>query len=438
MKIALCISGQMRGNAEKWKHYLNLFSGHDVHTYVDVWDRMGVTTAIDRVLPSGYLNYFYSGAELKNFALDRFSVKYPSLYQGLFVAENVSEPFISDLFNPKKISIEPTPEEFLNKKSFKGVEYPVFLKERNPRDINCLLMFYKIWKCFNLVRNSGEKYDFVVRIRSDLDFSENFSVNFDEIKENEIWVKSTARDDHVDDQFAVGSYAAMEKYCKLWECLPRYWSSSQSSESIYEVSGFLLARHLTKEGIKTVKKDWGLSLSLARIEKDKLINVLEREFSRSPSDFDFINATKELACEYIYDEIFKKKSEYNINFSKKYSNDFEKSFASTPNQLNGFILEREKDWEGAKVNYLIALSKDENSFMSYTGLARVFYQNKKFDKSISYWIAALSQRKSNWICMREIARCYQKISEKDLADLWLKKAIGFSNSHPSVMNLLNF
>lgn len=435
MKIAICISGQLRGNEAQWRKIVEKFSQHDCDFYLSIWDKMGGTTAIDRVIPSGYLSYFFSGSELKKFKIDEFKKSFPIIFGDLFSGENVDKNVLSKIFNTKNIDIESSPSNFLTEKEFDGVFYPFFLQERNPRDINCILMFYKIWSCFQMVKKSGISYDCVIRLRSDLDFGD-WDGQIPDLS-NGILVKKTSLDEHMDDQFAIGKFSDMNCYSNLWESLKKYWKEPRDDSSIYEVSGFLLRKHLRLKDVNVVKMDFPFTLTLSRKSKKEFLQSIFLELSNSGfSNKNLLNVAREMFCDIFCDSVYKKELQVGLN-SYLISNDFIKQFKNPSFQLLGFLAERMNKYELSISYYHQAISEDFKSFISYSGLARVHQKLENTELAISAWNAALGVRPDNWVCMRELAKNNLKIGRYLIAKYWIDEAKNISKSHHSVIELEN-
>lgn len=433
MKIAVCISGQLRGDQHQWRKIVEKFSRYECDFFLSVWDEMGGTTAIDRVIPPGYLPYFFADQELKKFRLDEFKSSFPILFDEFFSGGRVDKHILSEIFFTEYIEVEASPKNFLIDKRFGGVNYPAFLQERNPRDINCILMFYKIWSCFEMVKKSGISYDYVVRLRSDIDFGD--WDGYIPVVTDGVIVKKTFIDEHVDDQFAIGRFSDMYIYSNLWEHLREYWSEPRGESSIYEVSGFLLAKHLEKNKVKVIKNYFPFGLTFSRkSNKDFLESIYLEVSSKKSSDPNLLKVSKEIICDIICDATYKKEIEIGEG-SQSISSDFIKKFKSPSFQLLGFLAERLKDYDLAIFNYHQALAEDYRSFMSYSGLARVHQKIGNDDLAVSAWTAALGVRPDNWVCMREIAKINFKIGSPEISRYWLEKAKKISKAHSSVVEL---
>jgi len=93
---------------------------------------------------------------------------------------------------------------------------------------NIFYMYYKVWRCFDLMKNyeslNDIKYDCVIRMRFDLQFDE-FPL-FQEFTQDTVYVPSGS--DHrggLNDLMAIGDNASMERYCLLFPSLFNYANS---------------------------------------------------------------------------------------------------------------------------------------------------------------------------------------------------------------------
>ena len=160
INVAVCISGQYRESGCPISNLLSPFlqDGVNVYVIVDVWNKAGKTTALDRIIPNGYLKYFEPNKKKNDdFDLPSFKLTYPKLFEQLFESRDITVDFLRERFSTDSVSIECAPGDLMKTGSYMKVTYPSILKKRNPRSINSILMFYKIWHSFNIAKEKEKE-----------------------------------------------------------------------------------------------------------------------------------------------------------------------------------------------------------------------------------------------------------------------------------------
>lgn len=153
LKIAVCVSGQLRGFREAVRSWDLLGTqDHDVDTYVHTWKVIG------RRFPDGgqahrvFAGNFLSVYKKVYFELSRSGIEtlYPHFSKLFAGAEEVTVDDLRETYKTEKIVIEDdrAPE-------FQHLD-------------TVTKMHYKIERCFSLVKESSNKYDLILRIRPDL------------------------------------------------------------------------------------------------------------------------------------------------------------------------------------------------------------------------------------------------------------------------------
>lgn len=177
MKVAICYSGLVRTLPKVYQnHRENLYDFYDCDLYFHLWDSWGYGT-------------------VRN--------KYTSK-DDMLTPNDVE--LLLNLFNPYKYEFEKFKEK---EKTFDDLlksniqEFP-FCK-------NVLSMHYKIMKCQELVCNSGNKYDIILRLRTDHFFTKK--IIFKDICENTIYTSMlpsrTNGSGGVNDQIAYGDIVSL-------------------------------------------------------------------------------------------------------------------------------------------------------------------------------------------------------------------------------------
>lgn len=196
MKVAVCISGHMRKFNNTFPSLnSNLLSRYDCDVFISTWDKMG-----------------YSSAYKTDSTLDNtFN----------------HEASINNLYNPKKFIIEDS--SFIEELKAEGDIYAPHLKSVPKHVGHMASMFYKIYAANELRKQyqleTGVKYDWVIRCRSDLHFYRPIIIPND--KDKVYFYNKQSHNEWVDDQFAIGSEDNMDKYSSFYFSMPEYFKAKR-------------------------------------------------------------------------------------------------------------------------------------------------------------------------------------------------------------------
>lgn len=229
MRVALCLSGQMRTYERCYsnlKKYILEPLRPDV--FIHTWEKKGIWT------------------QAKNFK----SIK----------DEYVDIKKLKDLYNPKCIEIDEFAHYYTEE--LKGVKVPETLKQKEPKHYKGTLpMFYKIWACNQLKTDWEERhqfeYDVVIRLRPDLLLHEelpNFTLNRPDI----IWHNTAHKGEYntpywqVSDKFVISNSKNMDYYSSVFLKLPKYWGTplGNGNWDEYRIGERLANYHLQISNIK--------------------------------------------------------------------------------------------------------------------------------------------------------------------------------------------
>ncbi len=148
LKIAVAISGQMRGYESAFSSWRNVFGPHKFDYYVSTWKKNGVSGKIDHI--SKTQNRFYWGD-----------------------LSGEMEDVISEIGNEEAFVRLVMPNEVVKKKdviSVYGEGCVVDIQDEDDLEFlksNVQKMYYKMERCNSLIRYE-EDYDLIIRIRPDL------------------------------------------------------------------------------------------------------------------------------------------------------------------------------------------------------------------------------------------------------------------------------
>jgi hypothetical protein len=213
-KVAICVSGQLRGfrkSLETWKR--SLLPALDATIFVSSWSRIGRAGAepFRYVLPFEgdrfQQEYRAIGTEI---GLPEMQERYPSLFEELNRSAFIEEEELSRIYD--------TPHVHLDDDS-----NPPFESLTNPEKMHC-----KIEHCFHMAEATGEEFDLVIRIRPDkpvgivaLDWRDLTEATRGKgllYTESAMGVHFGALE--IGDQFAVGGMEASRIYHETWSRAP--------------------------------------------------------------------------------------------------------------------------------------------------------------------------------------------------------------------------
>lgn len=215
LKIAVCISGQMRGwrrALESWSK--GVFAGHDVQYFVHTWKDSGSSFPVppkdERSLPR---RMFDTYRELWNiFGYDEMVCRYPTFfklwdYHSIYVSEDV----LRSAFDTQYVIVE----------------------DDSASQFACMTnaekMYYKISKCQQLFDSANmDDVDLIVRLRPDFELLPGAQIKWLEIYEdcvsrNTIYCDSYPRYFFpnigfcISDQIAVGTIEAIRAYSSAYD-----------------------------------------------------------------------------------------------------------------------------------------------------------------------------------------------------------------------------
>lgn len=155
LRVAVLVSGQLRGYQQTLAHWQqHLFRGVEVDYYVHTWKQVGRSGAepFRRFLPFQGKNFISAYRdECAKMGYQSFVQAYPSLFHSVHNASDVTQDSLCDFYKTNYIVIEDE-----NEPQFSGWS-------------NSQKMHYKLSASQQLLNQSGQGYDLVLRIRPDKD-----------------------------------------------------------------------------------------------------------------------------------------------------------------------------------------------------------------------------------------------------------------------------
>ena len=242
MKVAVCYSGMLRGFEDFIKnHHDFLLSKYDCDIYLNFWDVYGYgVQPYSKYTSKNHYRFTGFHGENKN------KIEVIPITESELIDDETKDRIISKL-KPKDfvfdsfVSMEPFFEE-KEKYFYKrwdldsmSLQLPSLLM------MNVMGMYYRIYKCGEMVQNSGVKYDIVVRNRTDTTFTSELILQKPE--PNTIYTNSVQSwPEAVNDTLLYGNMDVMWKYQKMYLDLFSLWD---------EVAVWNSAEHLLYKYLKT-------------------------------------------------------------------------------------------------------------------------------------------------------------------------------------------
>lgn len=225
LKIAVCVSGQLRGYQEALKTWTMFKKAeHEFDFYCCVWDTVG-----NKSLNKVHLNRFFG---------ENFSRVFTEYTRGMSIKE--AKDLLPTLF--KNLVAEEKVDQSLVRRHYNAKNALVIKEDEFNEFSNQYKMHYMIERCYSLIDNPTD-YDLIVRIRPDKELiSENINwailkrfVSKNRIVTDGKTIIRPSAGFNIDDQFAVGSPESMREYSQTFTKVER----QQYPHNIPQYSGFL-------------------------------------------------------------------------------------------------------------------------------------------------------------------------------------------------------
>lgn len=255
MKIALCISGQMRTYRECYPNlYKFLLDPYSPDVFIHTWSEIGFT---HKTKPRNRIYW----------------------------SSQVEEIDLRSKYDPKYMIVEPFESEFIN--NLKGVRVPRILQQYEPVHYRgCLPMLYKIHAC-NAIKSKYMVenricYDIVIRFRPDLMLHQKPPIHLAENTSKTLWHSSLQIDPEiqVSDKFAFGDSETMDYYSSAFEYLSEYWKNPLGKKSSWEthlVGERLMKHHMENSRFSVKLFDCESELCRGDIGQNNIVsNIISR------------------------------------------------------------------------------------------------------------------------------------------------------------------
>jgi hypothetical protein len=289
-KIAVCISGQLRGYTKvfpTWQR--NLLSNTDYDIFVHSWTSVGGSGAepFREVLPfegDAFQDAYRQCCLAVGF--DEFKQAYPHLFHGLDNSRVVTTDEIKTFYNAKAVILEDD----------KASKFDSFTNSEK--------MHYKIYSANEMVRQSGEEYDLVLRIRPDLPISLrgfSWSDMVAACRDDRLVFADLAGGLHymhcmIGDQIALGSQAALDTYSSCYTEYPKIKDAGLFGAPV-EFKGHLSLAYncwLNGSSVHKLPVKKGALLDSEKMSVERIIQALEKDSHgrNSTSDLKLLDACR--------------------------------------------------------------------------------------------------------------------------------------------------
>lgn len=210
LRVAICVSGQMRGFEKAFPSWRNALSLEklDCDIYVHTWRKLGRKALTSHHAGRNFLSPFSEvfTESWKKHQGD-FPARYPALFSLFSEQEIVDVDRIGAVMRPREIVVE---------------EDEIF----PPTAPNTFRMHYKIEKCYELAVRSGKEYDLIVRIRPDKNLVDTGGIDWEEVYRAVVDDRTIFTDTSVrvgfphglvmGDQFIVADPEAAQAVFRIW------------------------------------------------------------------------------------------------------------------------------------------------------------------------------------------------------------------------------
>lgn len=245
-RIALCLSGQLRGYAATWPLTRAALAPYDATVFVATWahtgNGMGAAASMDRVLPPGF------AAKVPSESRSRIvlEARYPSLY-GLIVAagSEVNEADLKRFFGTEHVRILDEPaferDAALHPGLFEG------------RPINQSKMYFGMSEVLAM-RSEHELhhgvFDIVIRGRPDRAILELSEIDLAAVHDRRVMRNDQFYDCAVGDQISVSNSAVADEIGDIWPMMRAAGSFACFPGASGRHAEYLMSEALVRRGVK--------------------------------------------------------------------------------------------------------------------------------------------------------------------------------------------
>jgi hypothetical protein len=276
LKIAVCVSGQLRGYRKAFETWNKFdFNKHDTDYFCCVWNKLGrkkiVKQHIHRVFDKHFSQAFLKELTSKN--EEEMHKLFTNLYTYFENTDIINEMEIKEFYSAKKVKV---------------------INEENYRDKTDMHnMHFMIQKCYELIENPKE-YDIIIRIRPDK-LINNFNIAWKDIfynlNDKKIFtdvapIVNTGVGLFIGDQVAIANPEVMKIYATTFEKV--LYQKGVFSEKNYNyfrphisLCASLLEQNIFGSSLPDEVK-FGQPIDPERISSKKLLEIIEKDLKDYP------------------------------------------------------------------------------------------------------------------------------------------------------------
>jgi len=277
VRIAVCISGQLRGYKTAFKTWKNLgLDMQDTHYFVHSWYDIGQKFPLpgnpSRSFSGNFLSKLLEAS--KSFSIEKIRIEYPSLYNSYQTSSVTNETDVAKFYSSDSVVLE---DDTIGR----------FSAYSNP-----MKMFYKIQKAWDLAVESGKDYDLIIRTRPDKPLGVKNDVDWGEVyrtcsKTATVYTDIPFRLHYdsnliVGDQFAISTPDIMEHYSQIYSSsVSKNGDTEDPSE--YRHTHRRMANTLHENGIVARQNPFivpGLPLDPEKLSSTKILALMMRDIDQ--------------------------------------------------------------------------------------------------------------------------------------------------------------
>jgi hypothetical protein len=286
LRVALCVSGQLRGFRSVLPSWTNLGLGdHDVTTFVHVWRRIGSKLPGHRWDAQRCFSGRFLQAVIDDTAGDGFAglwERFPSLRAELENGEGVEHTEVASRYQTPHVVVED--EQDLRFQSFDPA----------------MKMYYKVWAAQEMAARHPSSFDLMIRIRPDKRIDAGGCVDWEVIAARSRDSRMVFTDlGHfvaegfglcVGDQVAAGAPEPMSAYAGAWKLIRQWHDRTPYAmpDRFYSHGGFAYA--MLFEGIRAEPLEdvaFGELVNAERLPPDRIHELIRLDMAkRAPAKGD--------------------------------------------------------------------------------------------------------------------------------------------------------
>jgi hypothetical protein len=281
-RVAICISGQLRGYRQAWSTWQrNLLDGIDATIFVHTWSRVGSSdpSPLRASLPFKGMAFREAWRRIgTRESLSRMRERYPSIFCALRNGSMVSREQLAALYGTSLVHVD---DDSLD---------PFRLWSNQEK------MHHKIEECHRLFEKNGDQFDLVVRIRPDLPIRRrvfDWRHLSDRCAASPVIFTERGYGQQyghlmIGDQFAVGNPRSMALYCSAWSAAPPLFAAGGLSVSVPFVGHATLAEVCWLSGldVRRVPMQFGSLLDMEPLCAEVVRQAIESDAAGRMDDID--------------------------------------------------------------------------------------------------------------------------------------------------------